>query len=110
MREYSNSVTRSNITSSASATNSASLAKARKQNTPIAGSQTVSLTNVKQVMSPKNLIQEEPKEIQEELKEGHEEPKEIQEEPKEGHEEPKEGHEEPKETQVEEEKKADMPS
>ena len=82
MREYSNSVTRSNITSSASATNSASLAKARKQNTPIAGSQTVSLTNVKQVMSPKNLIQEEPKE----------------------------GHEEPKETQVEEEKKADMPS
>ena len=96
MREYSNSVTRSNINSSASATNSASLAKARKQNTPIAGSQTVSLTNVKQVMSPKNLIQEE-------LKEGHEEPKE-------GQEEPKEGHEEPKETQVEEEKKADMPS
>ena len=89
MREYSNSVTRSNITSSASATNSASLAKARKQNTPIAGSQTVSLTNVKQVMSPKNLIQEE-------LKEGHEEPKEVQ--------------LEPKETQVEEEKKADMPS
>ena len=96
MREYSNSVTRSNITSSASVTNSASLAKARKQSTPIAGSQAVSLTNVKQVMSPKNLIQEEPKEIQEE--------------PKEGQEEPKEGQLEPKEAQVEEEKKADMPS
>ena len=87
MREYSNSVTRSNITSSASANHSASLAKARKQTTPIAGSQAVSLTNVKQEISPKNLIQEEPKEMQEE-------PKEVQ--------------EEPKEAQVEEEKKADM--
>ena len=63
VREYSNSVTRTNVTNSAAATDSAGLNVSRKNTATISASSSINLTNAKNQTSPSILVQDEIKEV-----------------------------------------------